>query len=48
VFSERVKFNPKYVQMLEEWIDKLDEELPPLRNFILPVSGDNIFNEVLK
>ena len=31
------KFNPKFTSRLEEWIDKLDAQLPPLTNFVLPV-----------
>ncbi len=27
------------VERLENWIDKLDEELPPLEKFILPVNN---------
>eukprot|EP00013_Stygamoeba_regulata_P028630 CAMPEP_0177663756 /NCGR_PEP_ID=MMETSP0447-20121125/20096_1 /TAXON_ID=0 /ORGANISM="Stygamoeba regulata, Strain BSH-02190019" /LENGTH=280 /DNA_ID=CAMNT_0019169615 /DNA_START=64 /DNA_END=906 /DNA_ORIENTATION=+ len=36
---ERVHFDPKHVEVLENWIDALTEELPPLRNFILPSGG---------
>lgn len=34
---ERVKFNDTITASLETWIDAMDEELPPLKNFILPV-----------
>jgi ATP:cob(I)alamin adenosyltransferase len=34
---ERVKFNDAITASLETWIDAMDEELPPLKNFILPV-----------
>ncbi|GAQ81152.1 cob(I)alamin adenosyltransferase [Klebsormidium nitens] len=36
---ERAKFPEGKVQLLEEQIDAMDEELPPLRNFILPSGG---------
>jgi cob(I)alamin adenosyltransferase len=31
------KFSPKATLKLEEWIDKLDADLPPLINFVIPV-----------
>lgn len=33
----RVNFDEAHVSQLEAWIDAMDEELPALRNFILPV-----------
>lgn len=30
------RITERYVQQLEEWIDTLEEQLPPLRAFILP------------
>lgn len=30
------RINDSHVEQLEEWIDKLEEELPPLTTFILP------------
>lgn len=36
---ERVSFNDTHVQFLEQWIDDMDSHLPPLRNFVLPVSS---------
>ena len=35
----RVSYNVNYVNLLEDWIDLLEKEPPPLKNFILP-SGD--------
>ncbi len=32
------KFSPKFTAKLEEWIDGLDAQLPPLTNFVIPVS----------
>jgi ATP:cob(I)alamin adenosyltransferase len=37
--TTRVKFNEEHLTTLEKWIDELDHNLPPLRNFILPGGG---------
>ena len=39
----RVAFSAEHASHLEQWIDKLDYELPPLKNFILPVSRFAVF-----
>jgi cob(I)alamin adenosyltransferase len=35
----RVAFSPVHAEDLEKWIDAMDDELPALKNFILPVSA---------
>jgi hypothetical protein len=36
---DRTNFSEEHVSTLEAWIDEMDSQLPPLRNFILPVWG---------
>jgi cob(I)alamin adenosyltransferase len=35
---EKVKFSDENITILEKWIDQMDNELPKLTNFILPVN----------
>ncbi len=34
----RTTFNSEFIAELEVWIDQMEDELPSLRNFILPVN----------
>lgn len=33
----RIAFEESHVALVESWIDEMEESLPPLKNFILPV-----------
>ena len=35
---DRTTFSESHVHKLEQWIDEMDNRLPELKNFILPVS----------
>lgn len=35
---DRTTFSESHVHKLEQWIDEMDNHLPELKNFILPVS----------
>ena len=38
VSLDRTTFSESHVHKLERWIDEMDNHLPELKNFILPVS----------
>jgi cob(I)alamin adenosyltransferase len=40
----RVTFPAEITPQIEQWIDAMDEKLPPLKNFILPVSTGPSFD----
>ncbi len=38
------EFSSSHTSKLEHWIDELDSQLPPLKNFVIPVIYFQIFN----
>ena len=43
---DRTTFSESHVRKLEQWIDEMDNHLPELKNFILPVSLSRPCNQL--
>ena len=43
---DRTTFSESHVRKLEQWIDEMDNHLPELKNFILPVSLSHPCNQL--
>lgn len=41
---DQTTFDSRHIEVLETWIDVFDDQLPQLKNFILPVRHQSCFS----